>query len=168
MLREATAPRPDRRAVLIFGEPGIGKTRHAAAAAAEAHANGALVVMARCPPEPTISFEPWVRAIGELALAGDDAWRATLAEAAGAELGALVPELSKHTSLADRAGADEMIAAEGARYRLLQGIGAVLARAAGEAPLHIVLDDAHWCDPASAQALEPLLERAPRNNWCWL
>lgn len=164
MLREATEPRPGRHAVLILGEPGIGKTRHAAAAAAEAHAKGALVVMARCPPEPTISFEPWVRAIGELALAGDDAWRAGLAEAAGAELGALVPELSEHRKLPGSAGADEVIAAEGARYRLLQGIGSVLARAADGAPLHIVLDDAHWCDAASAQALERLLERAPGNR----
>ena len=44
-------PGTGRRAVLILGEPGIGKTRHAAAAAAEAHADGAVVVLARCPPE---------------------------------------------------------------------------------------------------------------------
>jgi class 3 adenylate cyclase/tetratricopeptide (TPR) repeat protein len=160
-LREATAPHPGRRAVLVVGEPGIGKTRHAAAAAAEAHAEGAVVVLARCPPEAVIAFEPWVRAIGELALAGDDAWRATLAEAAGAELAALVPELSEQATLADRAIADEVVAAEGARYRLFRGIGAALAFAAGEAPLHVVLDDAHWCDPASAQALGHLLESAP-------
>jgi class 3 adenylate cyclase/tetratricopeptide (TPR) repeat protein len=160
-LRKATAPRAGRRAVLVLGEPGIGKTRHAAAAAAEAHADGVVVVLARCPPEAVVAFEPWVRAIGELALAGDDAWRTTLAEAAGAELAALVPELSEHATLADRVAADEVIAAEGARYRLFRGIGAVLACAAGEAPLQIVLDDAHWCDSASAQVLEHLLEGTP-------
>ena len=160
-LREATAPRPGRRAVLVLGEPGIGKTRHAAAAATEAHAQGAVVVLARCPPEPVVSFEPWVRAIGELALAGDDAWRAKLAEAAGPELAALVPGLGEHAGIAERAGAGEMVAAEGARYRLLHGIGAALACAAGDAPLHVVLDDAHWCDPASAQALAHLLDSAP-------
>jgi ATP-dependent Clp protease ATP-binding subunit ClpA len=37
-LREATAPRPGRRAVLILGEPGIDKTRHAAAAPVRATA----------------------------------------------------------------------------------------------------------------------------------
>jgi class 3 adenylate cyclase len=160
-LRQASAPRASCRAVLVLGEPGIGKTRHAAAAAAEAHAEGAVVVLARCPPEATIAFEPWVRAVGELALAGEDGWRAKLAEAAGPELAALVPELGEHATLADRAGADEMVAAEGARYRLFRGIAAVLAFAAGEAPLHVVLDDAHWCDPASAQALAHLLESAP-------
>gem|GEM_PF-1045983 len=160
-LREATAPRDGCRAVLILGEPGIGKTRHAAAAAAEAHGKGAVVVLARCPPEATIAFEPWVRAVGELALAGDDSWRAELARAAGAELAALVPELSEHATLAERAVIDEVVAAEGARYRLFRGIAAALSFAAGDEPLHVVLDDAHWCDPASAQALASLLERPP-------
>jgi eukaryotic-like serine/threonine-protein kinase len=164
MLREATAPRPGRRAVLVLGEPGIGKTRHAAAAATEAHAQGAVVVLARCPPEAVIAFEPWVRAIGELALAGDDAWRARLAEAAGPELSALVPQIREHASVADQAGAGEMVAAEGARYRLLHGISAALSCAAGNAPLHVVLDDAHWCDPASAQALGHLLDSAPEQT----
>ncbi len=160
-LREATAPRPGRRAVLVLGEPGIGKTRHAAAAAAEAHAQGAVVALARCPPEAVIAFEPWVRAIGELALAGDEAWRARLAEAAGAELSALVPQLGAHAGAAEQAGVGEIVAAEGARYRLLNGISSALALAAGQSPLHLVLDDAHWCDPASAQALGHLLDSAP-------
>jgi eukaryotic-like serine/threonine-protein kinase len=160
-LREATAPRPGRRAVLILGEPGIGKTRHAAAAAAEAHAAGATVVLARCPPEAVVPFEPWVQAIGELALAGDRAWRGELARAAGPELSALVPELGEYAVAGERAASGELVAAEGGRYRVLRGIGAVLACAAGEAPLQVVLDDAHWCDPASAQALKHLLDSGP-------
>lgn len=159
-LGELTAPREGRRAVLILGEPGIGKTRHAAAAATEARAKGAVVVLARCPPESIVPFEPWVRALGELARGGDDEWRGALALAAGPELASLVPELSGHSGATEQAGASEMIAAEGARYRLLRGIGTALLRAAGGAPLHVVLDDAHWCDPASAQALAHLLEDA--------
>lgn len=161
VLREATAPRAGRRAVVVLGEPGIGKTRHAAAAAADAHARGELVVLARCPPEPVVAFEPWVRAIGELARAGDDAWREGLATAAGAELAMLVPELSAHASVPEGVSAGEVVAAEGARYRLLHGIAAALAHGAGGAPLHVVLDDAHWCDVASAQALGHLLDSAP-------
>lgn len=157
-LRRATHLDRGRRAVIILGEPGIGKTRHAAAAAAEAHTRGALVVLARCPPEAVVPFEPWVRAIGELARAGEGEWRESLADAAGPELASLVPELNDHSGLAERAGVDGTVAAEGARYRLLRGIGAALECAAGEAPLHVVLDDAHWCDPASAQALRHLLD----------
>jgi eukaryotic-like serine/threonine-protein kinase len=159
MLREAVAPGLSRKAVVILGEPGIGKTRHAAAAAADAHRRGAVVALARCPPEAVIAFEPWVRAIGELALAGDDARRTRLAEAAGPELAALVPELGEYTILTDKAAAESVVAAEGARYRLLRGIGSVLSCAAGDAPLLVVLDDAQWCDPASAEALKHLLER---------
>jgi class 3 adenylate cyclase len=159
-LEELTAPREGRRAVLILGEPGIGKTRHAAAAATEACARGAVVVLARCPPEAVVPFEPWVRALGELARGGDEGWRRALALAAGPELASLVPELSGLLGVGEQAGASEMIAAEGARYRLLRGIGAALLWAAGGAPLHVVLDDAHWCDPASAQALAHLLEDA--------
>jgi len=161
MLREETEPRPGRRAVLILGEPGIGKTRHAAAAATEAHAAGATVVLARCPPETIVPFEPWVRAIGELASAGDEAWRGELAQAAGPELSALVPELDQGAGPEEQAHASGMIAAEGGRYRLLRGIGAALGCAARGGPLHVVLDDAQWCDPASAQALGHLLESPP-------
>ena len=157
-LRDASTPREGRRAVVILGEPGIGKTRHAAAAASEAHAQGAMVVLARCPPEAVVPFEPWVRAIGELARAGDEEWRETLAREAGQELALLVPELSEHSGFEEQAGADRMVAAEGARYRLLRGIGAVLEYAADGTSLHVVLDDAHWCDPASAQALDHLLD----------
>jgi len=60
-----------------------------------------------------------------------------------------------------QATTDGVVAAEGARYRLLHGIGTVLAQAAGGAPLQVVLDDAHWCDAASAQALGHLLDSAP-------
>ncbi|HVY78490.1 MAG TPA: AAA family ATPase [Solirubrobacterales bacterium] len=160
-LREATEPRPGRRAALVLGEPGIGKTRHAAAAAAEAHSEGVTVVLARCPPESVVPFEPWVRAIGELAGAGDEAWRATLAEAAGPELSALVPELDQGERFAEQANASGMVAAEGGRYRLLRGIGAALGCTARGGPLHLLLDDAQWCDPASAQALGHLLESPP-------
>lgn len=164
-LREETAPRPGRRAVAIFGEPGIGKTRHAAAAAADAHARGATVIFAPCPPEAVVPFEPWVRAIGELASAGDEGWRSSLAGAAGPELGALVPELDPEIRPVEQADAGAMIAAEGARYRLLGGIAACLAHAARGGPLLVVLDDAQWCDPASAQALKYLLDRPPTDEF---
>jgi class 3 adenylate cyclase len=159
-LHDATTPRPGRQAVLVLGEPGIGKTRHAAAAAAAAHAGGATVVLARCPPEAVIPFEPWVRAIGELAHGSDERRRRVLAAAAGPELAALVPELSEYAAAPEHAGAGRIATAEGARYRLLRGIDSTLACAAGDGALHVVLDDAHWCDPASTQALGHLLDGA--------
>jgi class 3 adenylate cyclase len=161
ILRSATTPRPGSRAVLVLGEPGIGKTRHVAACAAEAHARGDLVVLARCPPEARIAFEPWVRAIGELCRGGDESWRAELAAVGGSELAALVPELAPYRSIATEAEAGALAAAEGGRFRLLRGVSTALGFAAAGSPLLVVLDDAHWCDPASAEALAHLLETAP-------
>ena len=154
VLREALFDSgPGRRAALVVGEPGIGKTRHAAASASGAHADSVLVMAARCPPEAATAYQPWVQAIGELARAGDEGWRAQLATAAGDDLRALVPEL------AGAAGPATPGATDGAQYRLLRGIGDVLASALGENDrLLIVLDDAHWCDAGSAQGLKAVLE----------
>lgn len=143
------------RAALLLGEPGIGKTRHAAALAEEAQTAGVLVVLARCPAESVTPFEPWVRALGELAGAGDATWRARLARAAGGDLCALVPELAT----AGPADGASFGAVEGVRYRVLRGIGDALAAAlTGGQRLLLVLDDAHWCDQGSAQALTSLLD----------
>ncbi|MEA2167103.1 MAG: hypothetical protein QOF76_403, partial [Solirubrobacteraceae bacterium] len=155
LLRRALlAPGAGRRAVLVLGEPGIGKTRHAAALAEEAHAGGTLVVLARCPRESVTPFEPWVRGLGELASAGDDAWRRRLARAAGAELCALLPELAGYAP-----ASSSPPGAEGARFRVLRGIGDALGAALGdEGRLLLVLDDAHWCDEGSVQALRTVLD----------
>jgi hypothetical protein len=44
---------------------------------------------------------------------------------------------------------------------VLRGIASALACAAGSGPLVVVLDDAHWCDPASTKALGYLLDSPP-------
>ena len=162
LLREATSPKVGRRAALVLGEPGIGKTRHAAAAASEAHAEGAVVALARCPPEASVPFEPWVRAIGELARAGEDGWRDELARAAGPELcGAGAGAERSRSCLETRQVQASWRRPRAPATGCSSGIGAALGHAAGEAPLHVVLDDAHWCDPASAQVLSHLLESSP-------
>jgi hypothetical protein len=113
-----------------------------------------LVVLARCPPEVATAYQPWVHGIGELARAGDEGWRARLAAAAGGDLCALVPELA---AVAGPVTPDAAV--EGAQYRVLRGIGEVLAAALGEdGRLLIVLDDAHWCDVGSVQGLKAVLD----------
>ena len=49
--------------VLVGGEPGIGKTRLAAATAAAAHADGAMVLVGRCDEDLAVPFRPWIEAL---------------------------------------------------------------------------------------------------------
>ena len=53
----------DRKLVLVAGEPGIGKTRLAAEAAASAHDDGALVLHGRCDPEAVFPYQPFAQAL---------------------------------------------------------------------------------------------------------
>lgn len=52
------------RTVLISGEPGIGKTRLVAEAAAIAHSEGAIVLLGRCDDAVAAPFQPFAEAFG--------------------------------------------------------------------------------------------------------
>jgi DNA-binding SARP family transcriptional activator/tetratricopeptide (TPR) repeat protein len=116
------------RVVLIEGEPGIGKTRLAEEAAAEAGARGFVVVWGRCtegkgaPP-----LWPWVQVLRAV---GDDR-----------DIAGMVPE---------RAQLDPEIA----RGRLNRGLAGLLRERARSRPVLLVLDDLHWADEASFAPLE--------------
>ncbi len=56
----ARAGREGRTAVLVTGEPGIGKTRLVAELAAEVHAQGAVVLYGRAEEEALVPYEPIV------------------------------------------------------------------------------------------------------------
>ncbi len=89
-LARIAAQRPPA-ALLLAGEPGIGKTRLLAEAARRAHAAGAATVLyGRCHEEHLTPYEPFVEALGDLALLAPEGapesarWR--LFEAVGARV----------------------------------------------------------------------------------
>ena len=63
-LKEAQAG--NRQAVLISGEPGIGKTTLAARFAARAADAGASVLYGRCDEDLFVPYQPWAEALGYL------------------------------------------------------------------------------------------------------
>ncbi len=140
-LRAALREGQEGRAVLalLVGEPGIGKTRLAAAFADDAERSGARVTWGRAweaGGAPT--YWPWIEALRPFAAdteAIPEAQRHRIAP-----LMRLFPEL---TSL----GAEPLLGDPAQeRFRLFDAVGALLNHVARERPLVLILDDLHAAD----------------------
>jgi DNA-binding SARP family transcriptional activator len=134
-----------RHALLILGEPGIGKSRLLDQAADRAAAAGFLVLRSRSfEAESLRPYGPWIEALRS----------APIAELPGlqrAELAPLLPELGPASPSTDQT-------------RLFDAVAGALHTLAGEAPLLVAFDDLHWLDAASAGLLHYVfrsLEAAP-------
>jgi DNA-binding SARP family transcriptional activator/tetratricopeptide (TPR) repeat protein len=111
---------------LVGGEPGIGKSRLADAAARHAAGRGARVAVGRCwEAGGAPAFWPWIQALRTLLRDSD---------------------LDALTDLTDRPSGDET---EAARFMMFESIARLLRSAAAEAPLAIFLDDIHAADAPS-------------------
>jgi class 3 adenylate cyclase/tetratricopeptide (TPR) repeat protein len=140
-----------RALVLLGGEPGIGKTRLAAALAAELHAEGAVVLAGRCDEDMGVPYQPFVEALRHYVTHAPAPLR--LGRHPG-ELTRLIPELA---GLAP--GLPEPLRSdpETERYRLFDAIAAWLADVSTETPALLVLDDLHWAARPTLQLLRHIL-----------
>jgi hypothetical protein len=129
--------------VLIAGEPGIGKTRLATEFAGHAHRDGATVLYGRNDPEALIPYQPFLTALQHYVAHRDPP--AELVEAAR-----FIPA-ARETLTEDP---------ETRRYRLFEGVAQMLALAARERPVVLLLDDLHWADPSTTLLLGHLLQEA--------
>jgi ATP/maltotriose-dependent transcriptional regulator MalT len=151
--------RGDARAVGLWGEPGIGKSRLLVELAGRARERGLLVLEGRAAElERDLTFALLVDALEPLAsdrtLAGSmgelEAWQLR-------ELASVLP------AVGPLAGPEvEGAPASGERHRVARAVRALLERLAAGRPLALLLDDVHWADPASADVLGLLLHRLPR------
>ncbi|MGQ0833078.1 MAG: BTAD domain-containing putative transcriptional regulator [Microthrixaceae bacterium] len=129
-----------RQAVLVAGEPGIGKTTLAAAFARRVHDSGGVVLYGRCDEDLGVAFQPFAEALRSLVAALPDDQLLGLGHHAG-HLSRLLPELTlRLPNLASPIPAD----AEAERYTLFEAVVALLASAAQQGPVLLVLDDLHW------------------------
>jgi DNA-binding CsgD family transcriptional regulator len=132
-------------AVLVDGEPGIGKSRLAHEAKARADDDGLLVASATCydgdwsPP-----FTVWSQVVRDL---GEGVVRAEPANRRNVLLEA-IPDLSDHG-----VAHAPQLPAEEARFRATDAIARLLLTVAKSRPLLVVLDDLQWADPASLDVL---------------
>jgi DNA-binding SARP family transcriptional activator len=136
---------------LIYGEAGVGKTRLLQEVARNAQWRGVQVVWGRCyelaaPPvyQPLIeALRAGLPALNESAL--EPVWRA--------ELSRLLPELATGEELPPSLQPEER------RRRLLEAITRAFLALADVAPHLVLLEDGHWMDAASLEALRYLLPR---------
>jgi predicted ATPase/DNA-binding SARP family transcriptional activator len=126
-----------RAAIILGGEPGIGKTRLASELARAVHEQGALVLYGRCDEGLAVPYQPFVEALRPYARAvGLDRLRAELGRLAP-ELGRLLPELA---ALGEPIRADP----ESERFALFEAVAALIETATREQRALLVLDDLHW------------------------
>jgi DNA-binding SARP family transcriptional activator len=124
-----------RAAVLLSGEPGIGKTSLLAALAAAVAARGGTVLEgAAYEAESGRPYGPWLDALRRLPAPA-------IGESLGGDLAPLLPELGAG------AGAPSRDRLFGAVVELLA------ARAHSAPPVLLAFDDVQWCDEASAELL---------------
>ena len=114
-----------RHAVLIGGEPGIGKTALTAWIAQVAHDDGAVVLYGRCDEDLGIPYQPWTEALAHLVRHTPEATLAAHVDARGRALARLVPELNGGVSASPHGASDP----EAERYLVFGAVVDLLERA---------------------------------------
>jgi len=141
---------------LILGDPGVGKTRLAAALADHAAARGAAIVWTRGWGRASPAYWPWVEVVRSLCLQVDGAaLRHELGPAAD-ELLRLAPELAARLPGAQRPrdlapGAES---SDIARFALFDALVSLLRTRSSDAPVVVLMDDLQAVDEGSLVALD--------------
>jgi DNA-binding CsgD family transcriptional regulator/tetratricopeptide (TPR) repeat protein len=148
--------------LLIAGEAGVGKSRLVAELASAAEARSMRVLRGACANvgEGGLPYGPLVEALRGLAHDLPAAERVALVGPDGAELARLVPALAPEHAAGQAApptttgiGAQP----EWAQSRLLEAILGIVHRLSERAPLLFIVEDLHWADPATRDAIAYLV-----------
>ncbi|MFF9814816.1 AAA family ATPase [Streptomyces sp. NPDC014006] len=139
----------EARAVVVAGDAGVGKTRLLDEVAGHAAGQGMRVLTGHCVDlgDVGLPYLPFTEILGRIA-----------------EDERLAPHLAGHAAVERLRGGGEARGGDpardaDARLRLFEGMAALLARLAEDAPLLLVLEDLHWADQSSRDLLRFLLTR---------
>jgi tetratricopeptide (TPR) repeat protein len=153
----AAVGRGEPSVVLLGGETGVGKTRLVTEFAGRVADNGrALIGNCLELGAAGLPFAPFTavlrQLVGDL---GADGVRALLTGRPSTELGRLLPELADTAGLQDEAYQGE------ARARLFEQLLGLLRELDQDAPLTLIIEDAHWADASSRDLLTFLIANLP-------
>ena len=142
---------------LILGDPGVGKTRLAAALAEHAAADGATVVWTRGWGRAAPAYWPWVEVVRSLCHGVDGALLRRELGAGADELLRLAPELADrlpaaHPPVAQQDAGEE--ASEIARFTLFDALVSLLRWRGSDAAIVVLIDDLQAVDEGSLVALD--------------
>ena len=152
------------KTLFIVGEPGVGKTRLAAAVAADAVGRGFTVLHGRCEEGLAAPYQPVIEAFGPWLAACPDVALGRMVGDGGADLVHLWPELAVRLDVSgNRPGQDP----EAQRWRVFQAVAALVGSLAEERPLLMVVDDLQWAEPSTLLLLAHLVRRAVPRRRCW-
>ncbi len=140
------------RAMLIAGEPGVGKTRLAGEWSQQAYQHGAVVLYGRCDEDLGAPYQPFAEALRTLVpCLGADRLRGLRGVEA---LLSLVPGL---TDVVPDLAAPTRADPDTERYALFDAVVAVLGVASAAAPVVLILDDLHWAAKSTLLLLRHVL-----------
>ncbi len=148
-----------RRAAVITGDPGIGKTRLVSEFAREAHTAGTLVLAGRCDEGLDLPYQPFVEAFEELVAHASPEMLEEHVARYGDSLSRLVSGLPQQTD----ASAVPAAPSEAERYVLFRAVEGLLDSACATSPVLLVLEDLHWADPPTLRLLWRLVS-SPRRT----
>ncbi|MCW3068911.1 MAG: serine/threonine protein kinase [Solirubrobacterales bacterium] len=143
-----------RQAVLLSGEPGIGKTRLASYAAHHAQSEGFAALWGACSEELAVPYEPWIEICTHVVEHAPDELLQRHVERHKGELARLARNLERRIP---DLPAPQSSDPETERYLLFSAVTGLLADVAEAVPLCVVLDDLHWADAQSLALLKHLL-----------
>nr|WP_268778108.1 BTAD domain-containing putative transcriptional regulator [Mycolicibacterium malmesburyense] len=140
------------RAVLIAGEPGVGKTRLAGEWSRHAYDQGAVVLYGRCDEDLGAPYQPFAEALRALVSCVDPN---RLRNVRGVE--ALLPLVPGLADALPDVAAPPRADPDTERYALFDAVVALLGAASASAPVVLILDDLHWAAKPTLLLLRHLL-----------
>ncbi len=144
-------------AVLIAGEPGVGKTRLAGEWSIQAYEQGAVVVYGRCDEDLGAPYQPFAEALRSLVPC---LGTSRLRELRGVE--ALLPLVPGLTDVVPDLAAPTRADPDTERYALFDAVVALFEIASTTAPVVLILDDLHWAAKPTLLLLRHLLRFGER------